>query len=88
MLQRLHSEGFSLKAVIDMIPSIEYKAYIDQSLYEQEVLKLYESIAPPLSSYTMTSKDLEGDSKAGRSKNEDPDSPDTIASQDLDKNDM
>ena len=84
ILQKLHSEGFSLKAVVDMIPSIEYKAYIDQSLYEQES-GMYEIIKPPQTSSTISKTD---DGDGTKPVNEDPDSPDTIASQDLDKNDM
>ena len=78
---KLHAEGFSLKAVLDMLPDTDVDEYIKRSLYEQQTMKLYENISPPLSSYTMTGKDLEGDSKAGRSTVENPDSEETLISQ-------
>jgi hypothetical protein len=52
-LNKLHvQEGFSLKAVIDLIDGVEFNEYIEQSIYEQETLKLQEKIKPYASAYT------------------------------------
>lgn len=53
-LQSLHSEGFAIKPIIDLLPDVEYQNYIAQSIYEQESLKLYEKIKPPATSYTQS----------------------------------
>lgn len=52
-LNKLHiQEGFSLKAVIDLIDGVEFNEYVEQSIYEQEVLKLQEKIKPYASAFT------------------------------------
>jgi hypothetical protein len=83
-LLKLHSEGFSLKAIIDMLPNIQFENYIESSLYEQLKLKLYEQIKPPSTSYTQT-----GDSEGAGAEEIDEtqtESSETIASKDYDKN--
>lgn len=83
-LLKLHSEGFSLKAIIDMLPNIQFENYIESSLYEQVKLKLYEQIKPPATSYTQS-----GDSEGVGAEEIDEtqtESADTIASKDYDKN--
>lgn len=70
ILMKLHvQEGFSLKAVIDTVPGIEFAEYINQSTYEQEELKLQERIKPYQSSFTNTVDN----SDAGRPEVEDAD---------------
>ncbi|HSH36200.1 hypothetical protein, partial [Schnuerera sp.] len=55
VLMKLHSqEGLSLKYVVDQIEGIDWQEYLDQSLYEQEVLNLPERIKPYSSAYTST----------------------------------
>lgn len=52
-LTKLHlQEGFSLKHVVDMIDDVDWQGYIDQSLYEHEVMDLPNKIKPYSSSYT------------------------------------
>lgn len=52
-LLKLHvQEGFSLKAVIDNLSGVDFKDYYEQSIYEQEVLKLQDKIKPYQSSFT------------------------------------
>lgn len=52
-LLKLHAqEGFSLKAVIDLIGDVEFKEYVEQSIHEQTNMKLPEKIKPYASSYT------------------------------------
>lgn len=84
-LQSLHSEGFSIKPIIDMVPDVEFQNYITQSIYEQETLKLYEKIKPPATSYTQTGSD--DDNGAGAPKKSDEDLSDEGAkTRDGDKN--
>lgn len=59
-LQSLHAEGFAVKPIIDMLPEVEFQQFIDQSIYEQESLQLYEQIKPPATSYTMSGDDSKG----------------------------
>lgn len=80
ILMKLHrDEGFSLKYVIDHIDGIDWQSYIEQSLYEQEVLKLPEKIKPYKSSYTTSGE-------AGRPSNDDSDNENTISSKEHDGN--
>ena len=53
-LQALHSEGFAIKPIVDLLPDVEFQDYITQSLYEQETLDLYSKIKPPATSYTQS----------------------------------
>ena len=56
-LIKLHSLGYSLKPVIDML-GLDFTDYVNQSVYEIETLKMREKIYPPLSTYTATSDDV------------------------------
>lgn len=49
-----NSYGFSLKAVIDKIDGVDFEQYIEDSIYEQEVLNLPSRIQPYASAYTAT----------------------------------
>ncbi|ETT49341.1 hypothetical protein BSK66_26715 [Paenibacillus odorifer] len=54
-LLKVHSQsGFSLKAFIDNVGGIDFEEYVQQSIYEQEVLKLPERIKPYSNAYTST----------------------------------
>lgn len=67
-LMKLHSqEGFSLKAVIDLISGIDFTEYINQSIYEQEILQLQKKIKPYASAYTS-----KGNDNAGRPETDEP----------------
>lgn len=56
VLQTLNSSfGFSLKDVIDHVDGVDFNEYIEQSIYEQEELKLPKRIQPYSSSYTSSS---------------------------------
>lgn len=59
MLYKLEAQGYSVKAIIDRIGGINFDDYIEQSLYELQELKVRENIIPPLSSYTMSTKEVE-----------------------------
>ena len=76
VLTKLHAEGFSVKAIIDMVSGIDFESYVKQSMIEQES-NMYDIIKPPLTSYTATSDDASG----GREKIEEPDNEETIRTQ-------
>ena len=80
VLTKLHAEGFSVKAIIDMISGIDFESYVKQSMIEQES-NMYDVIKPPLTSYTATSSDLTDDTSGGREKIEEPDNEETIRTQ-------
>lgn len=67
-LKNLHSEGFAVKPVLDMMPSIDFDDFIAQTLYEQQDLKLYETVVPPATSYTQSSSE---DNEGGRPEKQD-----------------
>ena len=64
-LQALHSEGFAIKPIVDLLPDVEFQDYITQSLYEQETLDLYSKIKPPATSYTQSGDGSGEDDKGG-----------------------
>lgn len=80
VLTKLHAEGFSVKAIIDMVSGIDFESYVKQSMIEQES-NMYDIIKPPLTSYTATSSDLTDDTSGGREKIEEPDNEETIRTQ-------
>jgi hypothetical protein len=77
---KLNGQGFSVKAVVDLVDGVNYQQYLDQSFYEIETLKLRERIVPPLTSYTITN-DSENDGKLGSPEVTDPTNENTIVSQ-------
>lgn len=86
-LQALHSEGFAIKPIIDILPDIEFQNYVEQSLYEQEVLKIYDTIKPPATSYTKSGSDSEKNDEGGAPEKDDGELSDEGAkTRDGDKN--
>jgi hypothetical protein len=81
ILMSLHSEGYAVKPIIDLLSGEDYQEFIDQSIYEIETLKLREKIVPPLTSYTIT-----GDDTGGAPTNDDPTNDSTIRSKTSDGN--
>lgn len=85
ILMRLHNmEGFSLKSVIDLLSDIDFDEYVEQSIYEQEVLKLPEKIKPYSSAY-IGNTSVDG---AGRPLNDDSENDNTIKSKTSDGNNI
>ncbi len=83
VLLKLHNmEGFSLKYVIDNVDGVDWQNYIEQSIYEQEVLKLQERIKPYSSAYTSTGQN------GGRPSNDDDENENTIGSKENDGNSL
>lgn len=76
-LKSLHSEGFAVKPIIDMIQGLDFQTFIEDSFYEIEELKLRERIKPPLTSFTATGSDTQ----TGAPTIENPTNPNTVASQ-------
>lgn len=84
ILLKLHSqEGFSLKAVIDSLNGVDFDSYINQSIHEQEVLKLPEKIQPYKSAYTSGNND-----DNGRPSNENPETEGAEKSKNNDSNSL
>lgn len=73
-LMALTNKGMSLKQTIDTIGGIDYQKYIDQTIYETEVLKLQDKFKPYMQSSTMSSKE----SKSGRPETNNTDNPNTL----------
>ncbi|WP_025912069.1 hypothetical protein [Priestia flexa] len=81
VLHKLHSEGFAVKPIIDLIDGVNYESYIEQSIYELDDLKLPEKIRPYQTSYTVNSS---GDS--GAPTKDDSTNENTIKSKEYDGN--
>lgn len=66
ILMKLQSQGYSTKAVLDVI-GVDADEYFEQSIYEIEELELRKKIIPPKSTYTMS------DNNGGRPKGDNSD---------------
>lgn len=87
ILLKLHTqEGFSLKAIIDSLDGIDFNSYIEQSVYEQEEMKLPQRVKPYASAFTSTG----GSDDAGRDKLSDGDlsNENTVRSRENGGNDL
>lgn len=51
-----------------MMPGVDFDDFVAQTLYEQQDLKLYETIVPPATSYTQSSSE---DDTGGRPEKQD-----------------
>lgn len=81
ILSKMNDKGWSTKHVIDLVSEVSWEAYLEQTLYETDELKLQEKIKPYQSSYTMN-----GD-EAGRPTSE-SDNDNTNASKTQDGNSL
>lgn len=59
MLYKLHSFGYSLKPLVEMLGE-DFESYIYQSLFEIEEMELRDKIKPPQSSSTLSNETGEG----------------------------
>jgi hypothetical protein len=84
VLQKLHSEGFAVKPIIDTLSGIDYQSYLNDSFYEIEKLGLRDRIIPPMSTYTMSGRDDDG---IGRPIDDDSTNPNTVGSKENGGND-
>lgn len=57
VLIKLHAEGFGIKPIIDMLDGVDFDDYIEQSIYELDVMQLDKTIRPYQTAYTLSSKD-------------------------------
>ena len=85
-LQALHSEGFAIKPIIDMIPDVEFQNFVAQSIYEQETLKLYDTIKPPATSYTQSGNGEDSKKGGAPEKSEEDLTDEGVKTRDGDKN--
>lgn len=53
ILMKLNDKGWSIKHVVDNLPDVNWESYLEQTLYETEVLELQSKIKPYQTSYTM-----------------------------------
>jgi hypothetical protein len=83
ILMKLNDKGWSIKHVIDNINGINWESYLEQTLYETDVLKLQDKIRPYQSSYTMST-----DGENGRPSIDDPTNENTIKSKTIDGNNL
>ncbi|MGM9986069.1 MAG: hypothetical protein ACI35O_02465 [Bacillaceae bacterium] len=83
-LTKLNDKGWSIKHVVDNIAGVSWDAYLKQTLYETEELKLQDKIHPYRTSHTMN-----GNEGAGRPGMEvqDVENENTMKSIDNDSND-
>lgn len=81
VLTKLHDKGWSIKHLVDILPGISWESYLEQTLYETEVLKLQEKVKPYQSSFTLTSDDVGGAPVV-----DNPDNENTIKSKTTDGN--
>lgn len=78
ILQKLHAEGSSYKNIVDMLSSVTYTEFINDAVREIDDMGLREIIYPPKTSSTLSSEDSEN---VGNPTNENPESEETIKSQ-------
>ncbi|TCJ01123.1 hypothetical protein [Cytobacillus praedii] len=81
VLSKMNDKGWSVKHVIDLI-GLNFNTYLEQTMYETEVLQLQSKIKPYLSSFTITDND------AGRPSNDDSENDNTIKSKTTDGNNI
>ncbi|MGG2091251.1 hypothetical protein AB1283_00610 [Bacillus sp. S13(2024)] len=71
ILSKLNDKGWSVKHLVDSLSGVSWEAYLEQTLYETDVLKLQERIKPYLSSFTSTGNDIGRPSNGDNSSNSD-----------------
>ncbi|KON87350.1 hypothetical protein AF332_11275 [Sporosarcina globispora] len=80
ILSKLNDKGWSIKHVVDNIAGVSWESYLEQTMYETEVLNLQDKIKPYRTSHTLNSDE------AGRPNSENPDNDNTIKSKTTDGN--
>lgn len=80
ILSKLNDKGWSVKHLIDNIAGVSWEAYLEQTLYETEELKLQDKIIPYKSTHTTSSEDV------GRTSVDNPDNENTVKSKTTDGN--
>lgn len=78
----LSDKGFSVRPMIELVGG-DFEAFINESIYEIDVLKLREKIIPQLTSFTSTDTDS---NQIGRTTVDNPTNESTITSQETDGN--
>lgn len=80
VLTKLVDKGFSIKHLVDKLPGVNWDTFLEQTLYETDVLHLQEKIKP-----YMTSSVMSGNAGKGSS-SETSENPNTIKSATTDSN--
>lgn len=82
ILSKLNDKGWATKALVDLVSGLSWESYLEQTLYETNVLKLQDKIKPYKTSHT-----LNGDG-VGAPEIDDPDNENTIISKTTDGNNI
>jgi len=82
ILMKLNDKGWTVKAVVDNLPDISWESFLEQTIYETEVLKLQERIKPYLQSSVLSG------GNNGRPSSEDSNNENTIKSKTGNNNDL
>lgn len=81
ILSKLNDKGWSIKHVIDNVAGVSWESYLEQTLYETDVLNLQERIKPYQSTHTMSED-------SGRESESEPTNENTIRSKTSDGNQL
>lgn len=79
ILSKMNDKGWSTKHLVDTIAGISWESYLEQTLYETDVLKLQDKIKPYQSTHTMNGE-------TGRPTEDNPVNDNTIKSKSTDGN--
>lgn len=82
ILSKQNDKGWSTKHLIDNIAGIDWESYLEQTIYETEVLRLQEKIKPYQTSYTMS------DEVNGRPNQDDSNNENTLKNKTTDSNNV
>lgn len=85
MFKELHAMGYSLRPIVELLGE-DFNEYINNSISEIEDMKLREIIMPPVTSYTMSQKDMVNGDNGGKPMEEGSENPSTIKTKEHDGN--
>lgn len=82
ILSKLNDKGWSIKHVVDNIAGVSWESYLEDTLYETDVLKLQDKIRPYKTSHTLNGNET------GAPENTDPTNENTIKTKTSDGNSL
>lgn len=85
MFKELHAMGYSLRPIIEILGE-DFNEYVNNSISEIKDMKLRETIIPPVTSYTMSQKDMVNGNNGGKPVEEGSENPSTIKTKEHDGN--
>lgn len=80
ILMKLNDKGWSIKHLVDQLDGVSWESYLEQTIYETDVLKLQDKIKPYLQSSVMSGNG------SGRDEVSEPTNENTIISKTTDSN--